>query len=274
MIFPPDNDVIIIRIVAKVRLIVEYQRRMSMRRQEELKNLNNAELGKIAIDFLRRSALHYGLWFNEVQHQLGLEEALATEAAVFEKYYSIMLKRLSGVLGFEMEDGLPAALAGMPREKLVDLIDAVSINWLAGDGLWFQAVEQRQEMYTAKRCNDTCWAKFSPIEATRIKDLLHLPESGGLDALETALGYRLYSRINVQATERQDSNLIFRMVECRVQKARKSKGLDDYPCKSAGVVEYSSFARAIDSRIKTECIACPPDVHPNEWSCAWKFYIA
>ena len=245
-----------------------------MRRQEELNGLSSPELGKIAVDFIRRSALHYGLWFNEVQHQLGLDEALATEAAVFEKYYPIMLKRLSGVLGFEIKDGLPAAFASMPREKLISLINAVSLNWLAGDGLLFQAVEQRQEMYTAKRCNDTCWARFSPIEATSIKQLLNLPESGGLDALETALGYRLYSRINVQATEKQGSSLIFKMVECRVQEARKRKGLEDYPCKSAGVVEYSSFARTIDSRIKTECVACPPDVHPAEWSCAWKFYIA
>jgi hypothetical protein len=241
---------------------------------EDLGNLNNQELSRLAIDFLRRSALHYGLWFNEVQHQMGLEEAINTEAAVFEKFYPIMLKRFAGVLGFDIDDGLPAALASMPREQIIDFIDAVSVNWLAGDGLWFQAVEQRQEMFTAKRCNDTCWAKFSPLEAYRIKDLLHLPESGGLEALETALGYRLYSRINVQSTEREAGNLIFRMVECRVQVARKRKGLEDYPCKSAGVVEYSSFARAIDPRIRTECIACPPDPHPEGFSCAWKFYIA
>jgi len=242
--------------------------------QEELNNLDNIELSKLAIDFLRRSVLHYGLWFNEVQHQMGLDEAINTEAAVFEKYYPIMLKRLSSVLGFDIDNGLPGALTSLPKEKIIDFIDAVSTNWLAGDGLWFQAVEQRQEMFTAKRCNDTCWTKFSPIEAYRIKELLHLPESGGLDALETALGYRLYSRINVQSTERTANLLIFRMVECRVQVARKRKGLEDYPCKSAGVVEYSNFARAIDPRIKTECIACPPDIHPEEFFCAWKFYIA
>jgi hypothetical protein len=244
-----------------------------MNGREELNKLDGIELGKIAVDFLRRSALHYGLWFNEVQHQLGLDEALATEALVFEKYYPILMKRLSGVLGFELKDGLPAALAEMPKEKLIGLIDAAAVNWLAGDGLWFQAVEGRQEMYTAKRCNDTCWARFSPVEAVRIKELLGLPAAGGLDSLERALGYRLYSRINVQATERQGGSLIYRMVECRVQEARKRKGLDDYPCKSAGVIEYSSFARAIDPKIRTECVACPPDKHPDEWSCAWKFYI-
>jgi len=245
-----------------------------MSRQDELKGLGKAELGKIAVDFLRRSALHYGLWFNEVRHQLGLEKAITTEAAVFEKYYPIALKRLSSTLDFEIKDGLPAALAAMPEEKIIGLIDALALNWLASDGLWFQAVEGQEEMYTAKRCNDTCWAMFSPLEAARIKELLRLPEAGGLDALETALGYRLYSRINVQSIERQGNALVFRMAECRVQDARRRKGLEDYPCKSAGVVEYSSFAHAIDPRIRTECIGCPPDRHPGEWWCAWKFLIS
>jgi hypothetical protein len=102
---------------------------------------------------------------------------------------------------------------------------------------------------------------------------LHLPEEGGLDALETALNYRLYSRINRQSAERQNGSLIFKMVNCRVQDARKRQGLEDYPCKSAGMVEYTSFARTIDSRIRTECIACPPDGHPDAWFCAWEFYI-
>ena len=61
--------------------------------------------------------------------------------------------------------------------------------------------------------------------------------------------------------------------ECRVQAARKRKGLPDYPCKSAGMVEYPAFARTIDSRIRTECVGCPPDDHPAEWFCAWKFTL-
>lgn len=245
-----------------------------MGKKEDLDNLNNIELCNLAVDFLWRSILHYGIWFSEVNHQVGLDEAIKAEKDVFEKYYPIMLKRLSVILGFEIDSGLPAALTDLPREQIIALIEAISVNWLAGDGIWFQTVEQRQEMFTAKRCNDTCWTRFSPIEAYRIKDLLHLPESGGLATLKTALNYRLYSRINTQSSEWQDDCLIFRMVECRVQTARKRKGLEDYPCKSAGVIEYSSFARAIDPRIMTECITCPPDIHPDEFSCAWKFYIA
>jgi len=238
-----------------------------------IEKLDNPALGRLAVDLIRRSIVHYGIWFNEVDHQLGLEKALQVEDEVFGKFYPVVIKRLSGALGLAADNVLPQAISELPREKIISLIDAISANWLAGDGLWFQAVEARQEMYTAKRCNDSCWIKFSPFEASRIKAMLALPDNGGLDALEAALGYRLYSRINSQATERQGDSLIFKMVKCRVQDARRRKGLDDYPCKSAGVVEYTSFAQAIDPRIRTNCIACPPDDLPGDWFCAWKFSI-
>ncbi len=238
-----------------------------------VEKLDDLALTRLIVDFLRRSIIHYGIWFNEVAHQLGLESALQIEDQVFSKFYPLIIKRLSSSLGFTLDNDLPEALSELPRAKKVALIDAISANWLAGDGLWFQAVEARQEMFTAKRCNDTCWIKFSPFEASRIKAMLALPDKGGLDALEAALGYRLYSRINTQTTERQGNSLVFKMVRCKVQDARRRKGLEDYPCKSAGVAEYTSFAKTIDPRIKTDCIACPPDDLPGEWFCAWKFSL-
>ncbi len=60
---------------------------------------------------------------------------------------------------------------------------------------------------------------------------------------------------------------------CLLGKWADLKGLADYPCKSAGVIEYTGFAKAIDPRIWTRCIGCPPDAHPDEWRCAWEFTI-
>jgi hypothetical protein len=103
---------------------------------------------------------------------------------------------------------------------------------------------------------------------------LGLSESPGLPGLKTALGFRMYARINQQSIEEIDeTQFIFRMNDCRVQSARKRKGLPDYPCRSVGMVEYPFFASAIDHRIETECIGCPPDQHPENWYCAWKFKI-
>jgi hypothetical protein len=63
------------------------------------------------------------------------------------------------------------------------------------------------------------------------------------------------------------------MNDCRVQSARKRKGLPDFPCKPVGIAEYAYFAHTIDDRIRTEVICCPPDDHPEEYYCAWLFNL-
>jgi len=236
--------------------------------------LNKQQLAELAIDMLHRTIVHHVFWFKEVEHQMGFEEALKIMETAYDKSKAIQLKRLSKLLGFELVDGIPAALVNMPEEKMKELIEGLGLNWLAGDGVWFQAVESKHGMMDAKRCNDSCWAWFSPFEAWSIKRLLNLPEQPGIEGLKKALQMRLYAQINVQSIiDESPNSIIFQMNDCRVQSARKSKNMDDYPCKSAGLVEYTNFARTIDSRIKTECVGCPPDDHPEEWFCAWRFSI-
>jgi len=238
-----------------------------------LEKLSQTELAHYAVDVLRRIILHYGIWFSEVIHQLGLEEALRLEGKVAASFFPIAINRVSRTLGIQTEDGLPLWLVNMEKEKLIGLINAMSANWLTGDGVWFRTVEDNHDMYTSKRCNDTCWTRYSPVEASIIKSFVNLPERSGLDGLERALRFRLYANINQQTIERSADGLVLRMLKCLVQKTRGSQGLPDYPCKSAGLVEFDTFARTIDSRIRTDCIACPPDGHPKEWYCVWRFSI-
>jgi len=230
------------------------------------------ELARMAIDMLHRTVVHHVFWFKEVEHQMGFDRALEIMDAAYEKSMGIQMKRLGKLLGFELIEGIPAPLLEMPKEKLEGLVEGLGVNWLAGDGVWFQAVESRYGMFDAKRCNDSCWAWFSPFEAWSIKRLLGLSEQPGIEGLKKALQMRMYATINVQSIiDESPDSIVFQMNDCRVQSARKSKGMDDYPCKSAGLVEYTNFARAIDSRIRTECIGCPPDSHPDKWFCAWRF---
>ena len=153
------------------------------------------------------------------------------------------------------------------------LKDAAKL-WLAHDGLWFQSVEKKHGIDEAIEHDKNAWAVFSPLEAKRIKARLNLPDNSGLEGLQKALNHRLYAILNKQEiVEETETSFVFRMNDCRVQSARKRRGLDDFPCKPVGIVEYSTFATKIDSRIVTECICCPPDEHPDTHYCAWKFTL-
>ena len=231
-------------------------------------------LALAVIDAIRRMAVHYGLWFANSVAQFGIDQALVMEREAGDRGTSILIDRLCNTLGEPQVDGLPAALATMEAEQLQALLSALAVNWLALDGVWFQAVEGRKGMTAAKQVNDTCWEHFSPLEAARIKALDKLPDAGGLEALAGTFAHRLYGAINEQEVFFDaDGSLVMRMTKCRVQVARQRKGLPDYPCRSGGEVEYASFARTVDPRIVCECIACPPDPHPAEWFCAWRFTV-
>lgn len=237
-------------------------------------DLSQEDLARFVVDALHRVIVHYTMWFMETEHQVGMPKALDILKEVRKNSYNIQMDRLAKTMGFEMKDGVPKVLAETPKDKLITILNNVGINWLANDGVWFQAVEFKHGLLDAKRCNDTCWAHFSPFEAWSIRNFLNLPENPGLDGLKTALQFRLYATINKQSiVEETPDSFVFRMNECRVQNARKRKGLEDYPCKSGGLVEYTTFARAIDPRIRTECISCPPDAHPEEYFCAWRFSL-
>src|SRR5581483_10401483 len=97
------------------------------------------------------------------------------------------------------------AFAAMGREDLLRALEMLAKNWLAHDGRWFLAAEER---------------------------------------FERALSLRLYAVINTQRTEWSEDRrrLRFSMDVCRVQDARRRKGLPDFPCKSVGIIEFETFA--------------------------------
>ncbi len=165
-------------------------------------------------------------------------------------------------------------LERLPKEFLIDLLEDAAKNWLAHDGLWFLACEARLGMEGAIELDRQAWEKFTVIEAKRIMARHGIPPNSGLEGLKKALAYRLYAHLNIQEiVEETENSLVFRMNDCRVQSARTRDGRPDFPCKLVGLVEYTKFAQTIDPRIKTECLSCPPDKHPAEYYCAWKFSL-
>lgn len=164
--------------------------------------------------------------------------------------------------------------ARLSQQELLGVLTDAAKNWLAHDGLWFQAVERQHGLDAAIAADIEAWRHFTVVEAKRIMERHGIAPGGGTTALVKALGFRLYALLNRQdVLEQSERRVVFRMRECRVQAARKRKGMADFPCKPVGLVEYEWFARTVDPRIRTRCIFCPPEPHPDDAWCAWEFTI-
>lgn len=164
-------------------------------------------------------------------------------------------------------------LSQLSKDELIELIEIYSKNWLVMDGVWFQSVERRLGMDEAMYHDGEAWRRFTVIEAKRIKDFLKLSDNSGVEGLEKALKLRFYANINEDKIEIDGNTLTYTSVNCRVQRARERKGMPFHPCKSVGIIEYTEFAKIIDSRFTCECVSCYPDITDNDCCCKWRFTL-
>ena len=67
-------------------------------------------------------------------------------------------------MGTKLDDGV-ALLKDLSKEELISIIVDDAKNWLAHDGLWFQAVEQQYGIDTAIEIDTAAWEKFTVVEA-------------------------------------------------------------------------------------------------------------
>ena len=166
-----------------------------------------------------------------------------------------------------------SALNECSREQLLSLIQIYCKDWLAMDGVWFQEVEKTYGMDAAMECDEAIWRRFTIIEAEKIKKFLQLPAHPGLEGLERAMRLRLYANINREEYVREGNTLLYRTLDCRVQSARRRKGMEPHPCIRAGIPQHAGFACAIDDRITCEPVSCWPEVTDPSCACSWRFTL-
>ncbi|MCD7972326.1 MAG: DUF6125 family protein [Candidatus Azobacteroides sp.] len=166
-------------------------------------------------------------------------------------------------------------LSNFSKEELINLVHVYARNLIALDGGWFQSVEKRNGMEKAMYHDEEAWKVFSIAKARRIKKFLLLPEQPGLEGLKKALSLRYSTLANekIEFPENTSQELIYKIITCRVQAARKNKGLLYHPCKSVGLIENSFFAKTIDDRIECETLSCYPEITDTNCACAWRFTI-
>ena len=104
----------------------------------------DATLARQVVEAVRQIAVHYGLWLAETAHQLGPEAAVALESQAGDAFFPLLAKRLERALGLDRH--VSDLVAGLGAERLEALLKALSVSWLAADGVWFRKVEDSRGM--------------------------------------------------------------------------------------------------------------------------------
>ncbi|MGM0611756.1 MAG: DUF6125 family protein [Thermodesulfobacteriota bacterium] len=162
----------------------------------------------------------------------------------------------------------------LSKEQLKDLVHSLLWQLRLTDAFWFIYTEKRFGLTAAEELNAETWAKVGKLAAREIKERFKITEAG-LDGFLKAFDLFCWTMMVDYQKERVSSEqLLLSVASCPAQEGRKKHGHGEYKCKDMHHKEFSGFAGEIDPRIKVECVFAPPDPHPRDMYCKWRFTVS
>jgi len=166
-----------------------------------------------------------------------------------------------------------APLQAMDRDSLERYLEFFLHHYRVVDAFWFLYTAEAFGQPAAERINERVWERAATLAARDLLQRFPMSETG-LEAFWKLYALFPWSLLIAYDVQWEGDALTLRVAHCPPQEARLKRGLGEYDCKAMHAAEFRSVARVVDPRISVECVYAPPDAHPPDCFCQWRFTLS